>query len=298
MQLCRNGFSGLVIHCGQPGAGKHYIKMHTGAIHVADIVRKRKALFIAGAVFLLVAVTMALDKLEAVFNGSGFYLSESFLFSSVWWLAAPLLAGQFYLLKRSAGIFSCLAVAILPVVLHLLAYPALVWLVSELFYHHTFGYRQTFNYGLTAHLVHLAILYVVPVAFCLAFKAIAAGKQQDGGDTEATVPVARSLVVSEAGRRLVLDTADIIYISANYPYVNLHHKERRYLYSASLKSVAERLDADRFVRVHKSTIVNMAYLASYKSRSNGDYDLVMKDGSELRVSRSYASAFRMKAGLS
>lgn len=245
---------------------------------------------------MLVITTMVLDKLESVFNGSGFYLSESFLFSSVWWIAAPLLAVQFYLLKRSSGIFSSLACVFLPVILHLLSYPALVWLISELFYYHTFEYWPTLRYSLTAHLVHLAIFYTVPVVFHLAFKAVAVPKQADPDVQGDNTPAPHSLVVSEGGRRLVLESADIIYISANYPYVNLHHKERRYLHSASLKYVAARLDADRFVRVHKSTIVNMAYLASYKSRNNGDYDLVMKDGTVLRVSRSYASGFKAMAG--
>ena len=49
-----------------------------------------------------------------------------------------------------------------------------------------------------------------------------------------------------------------------------------------------------FVQIHKSLIVNLAHVESYKSRLNGDYDITMSNGTSLRLSRTYARAFKAK----
>lgn len=54
----------------------------------------------------------------------------------------------------------------------------------------------------------------------------------------------------------------------------------------SLKHIIKRLP-ENFKRIHKSTIVNVDYISEFKSRGNGDYDVIMNDGSVLRLSRNY-----------
>lgn len=53
-----------------------------------------------------------------------------------------------------------------------------------------------------------------------------------------------------------------------------------------------KLDTRTFVRVHKSTIVNLEKVSSFKSRLNGDYDLLLKNGTIVRLSRTYAANFK------
>jgi two-component system LytT family response regulator len=53
----------------------------------------------------------------------------------------------------------------------------------------------------------------------------------------------------------------------------------------------DQLDS-RFVRIHRSTIVNIQSVSKWTSRGNGDYDLLMSEGTLLRLSRNYAQAFR------
>lgn len=102
-----------------------------------------------------------------------------------------------------------------------------------------------------------------------------------------------SLIVSDFNnKKVVIDTNDIYYFSANSPYINIHHQTKKYLYSATLKSLQTQLNSDQFLRVHKSYVVNIGKVVSYQSRLNGDYDLLLSDNTVLRVSRNYAVIFK------
>ena len=76
-----------------------------------------------------------------------------------------------------------------------------------------------------------------------------------------------------------------IEITAATPYISIHLEKRKYLYSETLKTICDQLDNNTFIRIHKSTIVNISKVRSFKSRLNGDYDLLLTDGSSLRLSR-------------
>ncbi|WP_373495805.1 LytTR family DNA-binding domain-containing protein [Aquiflexum sp.] len=89
-------------------------------------------------------------------------------------------------------------------------------------------------------------------------------------------------------------TNEILFISSNPPYINIHLTAKKYIHKETLKSVSGKLDHEIFVRIHKSTIVNINKVYSYRSRLNGDYDLTLADGTELRLSRNYSSVFKEK----
>ncbi|GAA4906052.1 hypothetical protein GCM10023313_05930 [Mucilaginibacter defluvii] len=102
-----------------------------------------------------------------------------------------------------------------------------------------------------------------------------------------------ALVVSDGNnRKTVIVIQDILYFSANSPYVNIHQLSKKYLHSATLKSLQSRLDNNQFIRIHKTYIVNIEKVVGYHSRLNGDYDLTLIDGTMLRVSRNYAATFK------
>jgi DNA-binding LytR/AlgR family response regulator len=85
----------------------------------------------------------------------------------------------------------------------------------------------------------------------------------------------------------------IRYITANPPYINIHTDQQKFLHTGSLRSIATVVDPSIFVRVHRSTIVNILQVESYVTRLNGDYDLLMKNKIKLRLSRNYAAAFKL-----
>lgn len=247
-------------------------------------------------VMAAVAATLLLDGLQAGLQQSSYYFSESFLFSSCWWIWPGFLYLQGRYFADGRGLPVLIAGVVLPTVLHLLAYPALVWLLSALLMEHTFSWWQTFTYAVPAYGLLLAFIYSGSLLlFRYAGKKLEAPPAPSETRPKATV---FSLTVTEGPRTLAIALEDVLYFSANPPYTNIHTRHRRHLRKESLQSLLGRLDTDQFVRIHKSVIVNLRAVKSYQSRSNGDYDCTLEDGTVLRVSRTYAPVFRsLYAGL-
>jgi len=259
-----------------------------------SITRQKVALWLPIALAGCIVLTVLLDMLESVFQQSSFYLSESFLFSSFWWLFPPLLFAQFVFRNSCHTKIRSIVLALTPAILHLLAYPALVWLISKVCYEHTFSYWQTFNYGLPKYGLLLLFVYTAALIAYALFK----NKQPATASSISVVALTKqpdfitTLVVADGSKKLAIETQDILFFSANPPYINIHHKTKRYLHNDTLKSISAKLDERQFIRIHKSVIVNMAKVQSYQSRLNGDYDLTMTDGTILRLSRNYAATFK------
>ena len=95
------------------------------------------------------------------------------------------------------------------------------------------------------------------------------------------------IVVESRGRRLVVDVRRVRSLRAEGNYVEVQVDGASYLCRGTLASYESRLDAERFVRVHRSTIVNVGYVTEVRSVGHGDEVLVLDDGSEVRVSRRY-----------
>ena len=179
------------------------------------------------------------------------------------------------------------------IIIHLLAYPAMVWLFSELFFGHTFPYVQSFNFGLTEHFIKLVILYGLPMPIMVLYHNIYSKKAVPEKERPTSTNFITSLIVSDSSnRKIVIDTKEIFYFSANSPYINIHHQRKKYLQTGTLRSLENSLDVTLFIRIHRSCIVNISKVDSYTSRQNGDYDLKLSDGTPLRVSRNYAASFK------
>lgn len=260
----------------------------------------RKKIILILAFFALASVMVSITQnfLETTFNHSAFYFSEAFMFSSFWWLFLPLLYVQYQLTghNNSFKIRVRFLLIIGPVIIHLFAFPLLVRLISAIFYYHTFEYQQTLYYTLSEYLYILIGLYApLPlIGHFLKEKTILAPQTEIRTDIKREHSFEHSLMVSEGKTLISLAVIRIQYFTANTPYINIHVANKKYLHNETLKSIAEKLDDQQFVRVHKSTIINLACVQSYTSRLNGDYDVQMTDGRQLRVSRNYAGDFKMK----
>jgi two-component system LytT family response regulator len=99
----------------------------------------------------------------------------------------------------------------------------------------------------------------------------------------ATAP--RQIVVRDAGRTLVIPCHDIVWIEAEDYCARLHLRGRTLLVRDSLRALAEALDKSRFVRVHRSAIVNVGCVREIEPLTSGDQRLTLSDGTVLRVSR-------------
>ncbi|HEY8551154.1 MAG TPA: LytTR family DNA-binding domain-containing protein [Vicinamibacterales bacterium] len=97
------------------------------------------------------------------------------------------------------------------------------------------------------------------------------------------------VVLKANGRVTFLDVADVDWIEASGVYVYLHVGTRSYLYRSSVANLLQRLDPRRFVRVHRSAAVNTERIRELQPRSHGDYTVILKDGTEVLMSRAYRS---------
>ncbi|MGL5888679.1 MAG: LytTR family DNA-binding domain-containing protein [Bacteroidia bacterium] len=248
-------------------------------------------------VVLFTAGTIFLDWFDSMRRNSSFYFSESFMFTAVWWLFLPMLYLQLRLTRRAGQWYHFMALIIFPVILHLCLYPLLVKIISAVFYYHTFEYRQTLLFGISSYTLQLLLIYaLLPIYFLFRqrkLKVIQNEAEFQTQEVSAELPVFYShITVTDKYRKVTVPVSDILFITADTPYINLHLSSRNYLHNETLKSITAKLDPRFFVRIHKSTIINLAYVETYISRHNGDYDLTLAGGSTHRVSRNYAAAFR------
>ena len=95
------------------------------------------------------------------------------------------------------------------------------------------------------------------------------------------------IVLKSTGRVRFVDVPDIDWIEAAGVYVNLHVGDSTHLHRATLGGLLEQLDPRRFVRVHRSAAVNSERIREMRPLNHGDYQVILRDGTELRLSRSY-----------
>ncbi len=242
----------------------------------------------------IVAITILQDLVRAHINHSSFYFSEALIFSSFWWIFIP----SYYIQYKVAGhgktlsITKKLLLIVIPAAIHLFAFPVLVWIISGLFYYHTYAINQTFQYTLSEYLYLLAVAYTIPMLwYHQLYKRSAKKENKDSGFIESRQLI-HSFLVTEGNKHLQVPLTDILYFMSSSPYIQIHLAQKKYLLNQTLKSISEKIDNNKFIRIHKSTIVNIHEVKFYTSRLNGDYDLTMSDRTILRVSRNFASGFK------
>ena len=102
-------------------------------------------------------------------------------------------------------------------------------------------------------------------------------------------------LVRKLGRDFLVAAADIEWLRAAGNYVNLHVAGRDYPLRSTMAGIEARLDPARFVRIHRSHIVNLERVASIEPLDSGDARVHLVDGTELPCSRSYREALRGRA---
>ncbi len=264
-----------------------------------QIFQKKQKLnsIIATCIMLFIFTNVLLDFLFTLSQNSSFYISESLIFSSYWLLFLPLLTLAFKISWKVEKLDLKLFFLSLITILHLFSYPALVWIISKTFYYHTFDYWQTFNFGLSAYFIKSVIVYGFSfLAFIQINKKIQLPQIEKEIEvlTEKQDFIRSILIADNNNKKSLINVNDILYFSANSPYININILEKKYLHTETLKSLEKQLDHKQFVRIHKSHIVNIHKISSIESRQNGDYDIKLSNNKILRLSRNYTKNFKSK----
>lgn len=106
------------------------------------------------------------------------------------------------------------------------------------------------------------------------------------------------IVIKTGGVTRFVMAAEIDWVEAAGVYVNLHVQNKEYLYRTSLGAVTKRLDPFRFVRIHRSSVVNLKSITQLEPTSHGEFEVVLKDGTRLVLSRHYRAEVERRLGQS
>jgi len=95
------------------------------------------------------------------------------------------------------------------------------------------------------------------------------------------------ILLKSGGEVLFLKTGEIDWIEAEGDYMKFHAGGRSHLLRETMQRLEARLDPARFIRIHRSTIVNLDRVRKLSPDFAGEYAVVLQDGSKLRLSRGY-----------
>jgi two-component system LytT family response regulator len=100
------------------------------------------------------------------------------------------------------------------------------------------------------------------------------------------------LEVKTSGRVVILKVDEIDWIDAAGNYVKIHAGSESLLLRDTMGRIEQRLDPRLFMRIHRSTIVNVERIRELQQQFHGDYVVVLKTGQRLTLSRSYRDKMR------
>jgi two-component system LytT family response regulator len=163
------------------------------------------------------------------------------------------------------------------------------------------------RYAVQAFEIHAVDYLLKPVARDRLVEAIARARERLAGRAPAQMigrivealrpprPLDR-VPIRARGRVELVDVGAIDWISAADNYVTLHCGGRSYLLRETLSRFEAGLDPMRFVRVHRSTIVRLDAVVRLASAQRGDYEVTLRDGATVTLSRTYRARFEEAVG--
>ena len=271
-------------------------------------VRKKIPLFIAeNSVALVSMVTLCgitisiiQDYLFTERHDISFVLYESLLFKCVWvvfFLAYVCLYKSFHKIKAMSHQKLILIYGAL-VLCHVLMSTVMVWAISWIFKDQGYGLLKILTFTFSNDSAKILLIYFFSFLYIKRFYLPTLNSTKEAEENnEKTVSQSNSIEIKNGRQRHFVSFDSILCIRADSPYVLIQTEEISYLHSSSLKKVAEKLDS-RFLKLHRSCIVNIDKVTSYQSRLNGDYDVNLCGHMSVRLSRNYAKEFKALMGQS
>lgn len=267
------------------------------------VVTRESILLVSVVIFSGVILTIFQDYLFTARHNSSFVFYESPLFKCVWLVFIPAYLGAhaaFNKLKRMSYQKLILLYGVL-VVSHIFLSTVMVWAISGIVKEQGYGFTKILLFTLSNDSAMILLIYFVALVYLKGFHTSSlnteqADKTQSAAESQPEHrQIKESLQIKNGkhNQRVMFNT--ILCIKADSPYVIVQTEESSYLHSSSLRQVADELDS-RFFKLHRSCIANIDKVVSYHSRLNGDYDVTLTGGIQVRLSRNYARQFKNALG--
>jgi hypothetical protein len=256
---------------------------------------KRTAFLVNSAVWVLIIIlTLLQDYYGARWKGGFYDFYESLVYKLFWVLFIPsylifrdlykrLLGGTNKEDPRTRRIITLTALPLVMGLIHLFLFAFLLFGVSSLLDSEPWNLSWLIKEKLTSRFYIVIAVYFV--YYLLEFR-------RSRGNLLADRKYQDRLTFKVGSKLFVVDTSSIRWIQADAGYLEIHTPGKVHVVVDSLKHMLTLLDPEQFRRIHKSTIVNLRLIDSFRSRHNGDYDVLLKDGSNIRLSRNYAKPFK------
>ena len=167
----------------------------------------------------------------------------------------------------------------------------MVWWISWIFKEQGYGIAKIIAFTLSNDSAKILLVYLLSILFIKKSYAQKAKQDESKAIRLRSKTQVKSLQINNGKQCNLVNFESIYCIKADSPYVIVHTSDNSFLHTSSLKKLAEKLDS-RFVKIHRSCIVNMDKVTSYKSRLNGDYDVSLSGDIQVRLSRNYAKEFK------
>ena len=119
----------------------------------------------------------------------------------------------------------------------------------------------------------------------------------DAPDDPSNNVIIQKLTIKIGNKVLFINTGFIKYIVASGYYAEIHTDKKEYLMRESLSNLILRLNPSLFIRIHRSTIINLEFVQELVHSDYNEIDLKMQDGKLFRVSKSYKKSLYKKLGM-
>lgn len=233
------------------------------------------------------------DYISSILNENYFSVVQSLSYKLFWLLFPFFSIGLIAWLNRaetysSKVLYVALSTIIIALITftHLFVFSILLFGISSmlneepssLFYLITVKLSTRLYIGLSIYIIFSAFYYY-------------RSKQKNDGSHVKEQNQSKTITVKNGRTSTLVEVTKINWISSDGHYLSVHTDSKKHVILNSLKNIITNLP-ENFKRIHRSTIVNTDRVRKLKSRGNGDYDVIMDDGTILRLSRNYTEPLR------
>ena len=108
----------------------------------------------------------------------------------------------------------------------------------------------------------------------------------------------RRLPIRHGDRVALVPIGNVEWIEADGDYVRVHVGGEQFMIRETMHNLASQLDPVQFVRIHRSTIVNLDRVKEFRAMFRGDHDVILQGGARLKLSRNFKESLEQRLGRS
>jgi two-component system LytT family response regulator len=106
-------------------------------------------------------------------------------------------------------------------------------------------------------------------------------------ETKSSEKYIERFIIKASGRVFFLKAEEIIWISSEGNYVLLHTPEKRHIFRETISNIEQKLDPHKFCRISRTAVVNLDFVRELQALFRGDYQVILQNGTELKLSHRY-----------